>query len=424
MDCEVITVGTELLLGLTVDTNAADLGRALSSAGVRVVRRTSVADEVGSVRSAVRGALDRTGAVVVSGGLGPTRDDVTRAAVAEVLGRRLLGDPALLSELEESYRRRGVGTMPESSRVQADVPEGATVLPNRLGTAPGLWIEDGARRLVVLLPGVPAELRALLGEEVIPRLRRRMEAAAPGGEGGEAIRSRVIRTAGAAESALADLVGDPAALLGQSVTLAWLPSCDGTDLRLTAWGLPPAAADAALEAAAQAVLPLLGPHAYGQGDTDLAAVVLDLLAERGARLATAESCTGGLVGHRVTAVPGSSRVDAGGVVAYDNDAKLQLLGVSAETLAAHGAVSEAVARAMAEGAASALGVDTALSVTGIAGPGGAVPGKPVGTVWIGVAWRGRVRAFTRVLAGGRDAVRRRAAQWALDCLRRVVAELA
>jgi nicotinamide-nucleotide amidase len=418
VDAEILTVGTELLLGLTVDTNAADLGRALAEIGVRVGRRTSVGDDPEHIRDAVRAALERTAVLVVSGGLGPTHDDVTKHAVADVLGRPLRQEPAVLAHLEELYRRRGVARMPEANRSQADVPEGAVVLTNRWGTAPGLWLEDGAERLLVLLPGVPAELRGLLEHEVLPRLRARLEAGAPAGI--DVVRSRVLRTTGIAESALADLVGDPARLIGPSLTLAWLPSYDGTDLRLTAWRLSAERADAALAAGAEALRPKLGPHWYGEGDADLAAVVLDLLATQGAHLAVAESCTGGIVGQRLTSIPGSSRVFRGGVVAYDNDVKLQLLGVSAETLGEHGAVSEAVVREMAEGAARMLDTEAALAVTGIAGPAGAVPGKPVGTVWIGVAWRGQVRAFTHVLPGGREAVRRRAAQWALDYLRRVV----
>ena len=421
MDGEILTVGTELLLGLTVDTNAADLGRALAAVGVRVVRRTSVADDPGQIRDAVRSALERTAVLIVSGGLGPTRDDVTKHAVADVLGKPLRHEPAVLAHLEELYRRRGIPRMPDANRSQADVPEGATVLTNRWGTAPGLWIEDGAGRLVVLLPGVPAELRALFEHEVLPRLKARLEAAAPAGP--EVVRSRVLRTTGIAESALADLVGDPARLLGPALTLAWLPSYDGTDLRLTAWRLPAAEADAALAAGVGALRPKLGPYCYGEGDADLAAVVLDLLGAEGAHLAVAESCTGGIVGQRLTNVPGSSRVFRGGVLAYDNGVKLQLLGVSSDTLAEHGAVSEAVAREMAEGAARTLDTEAAVAVTGIAGPSGAVPGKPVGTVWIGVSWRERVRAFTHVLPGSREAVRRRAAQWALDYLRRVVGGL-
>jgi nicotinamide-nucleotide amidase len=424
VDGELLTVGTELVLGLTVDTNAAEMGRSLAAAGVRVLRRTSVADDPAQIRDAVSAALERTGLLIVSGGLGPTKDDLTKRAVAEVLGRPLRHDPEVLARLEDLWRRRGVARMPEANRSQADVPEGATVLANRWGTAPGLWIEDGDSRVVVLLPGVPTELRGLLEHEVLPRLTQRIADADARAHGATAVvRSRVLRTTGIAESALADLVGDPARLLPPSVTLAWLPSYDGTDLRLTAWRLPAGGADAALEAAAQALRPKLGPYCYGEGDADLAAVVLDLLEQRGARLATAESCTGGLVGARITAIPGSSRVYRGGVVAYENDVKLHLLGVSAEALAAHGAVSEAVAREMASGVARVLDADAAVAVTGIAGPSGAVPGKPVGTVWIAVLWRGELRAFSHVLPGTRDAVRRRAAQWALDYLRRVVAGL-
>jgi nicotinamide-nucleotide amidase len=421
MDVEILTVGTELLLGLTVDTNAADLGRALAAAGACVVRRTSVADDQGQIQDAVRSALERTAVLVVSGGLGPTRDDITKHAVADVLGKPLRREPEVLAYIEELYRRRGIPRMPEANRSQADVPEGAVVLQNRWGTAPGLWIEDGAGRLVVLLPGVPAELRGLFEFEVLPRLKARLEAAAPSGP--DVVRSKVLRTTGIAESALADLVGDPARLVGPSLTLAWLPSYDGTDLRLTAWRLPAEQADAALAAGAAALRPKLGPYLYGEGDADLAAVVLDLLAAQAAHLAVAESCTGGMIGQRLTGVPGSSRVFSGGVIAYDDNVKLQLLGVSAATLAEHGAVSEAVAREMAEGAARLLGTEAALAVTGIAGPSGAVPGKPVGTVWIGVSWRERVRAFTHVLPGSREAVRRRAAQWALDYLRRIVGGL-
>lgn len=420
MDGELLTVGTELVLGLTVDTNAADLGRALAAAGVRVVRRTSVADEPDAIRDAVRAALARAGLLVVSGGLGPTKDDLTKKAVAEALGRPLRHDPAILAALEELYRRRGITKMPEANRSQADVPEGAAVLPNRWGTAPGLWLEDEGGRLIVLLPGVPSELRGLLENEVLPRLVARLEGAGSPGAA-EVVRSRLLRTTGIAESALADLIGDPGRLLPRGVTLAFLPSTDGTDLRLTAWRLPAAAADAALESSAQALRPKVGAHCYGEGDADLAAVVLELLEGQEGHLAVAESCTGGLIGARLTAVPGSSRVFRGGVVAYDDDVKLHVLGVGAETLATHGAVSEAVAREMAAGAARVLETDAAVAVTGIAGPSGATPEKPVGTVWIAVLWRGQVRAFTHVLPGRRDAVRRRAAQWALDYLRRLVA---
>jgi nicotinamide-nucleotide amidase len=427
MDCELLTVGTELLLGYTVDTNAAQAGRLLADAGLRVTRRATVGDDAAAVREAVQSALERTGTVIVTGGLGPTADDLTREAVAALFGRRLVRDPAILEALKARFAKLGRGPMPASNGRQADVPSGATILPNRWGTAPGLWLEGEGARVAVLLPGVPVEMRGLLEAEVIPRLveraRGRTDARTHGGAdaGPEVIRSRTLRTTGISESALADRVGDPSRLLGPHVTMAWLPSPEGTDLRLTAWGLPAAAADAALAKGVAAVRPLAGAHCYGEGDADLAALMLAELERRQGRLAVAESCTGGLVGERLTAVPGSSRVFVGGVVAYSNAVKLDLLGVSADALAAHGAVSEEVAREMAAGIARTLGTEAAVAVTGIAGPDGGSEEKPVGTVWIAALWQGKVRAFHYVFPGERDVVRRRAAQAALDALRRVLA---
>jgi len=222
MDCELLTVGTELLLGYTVETNAARAGRLLADAGIRITRRTTVGDDVKAVRDAAGAALDRTGTVIVTGGLGPTRDDLTREAIAVLFGRRLVRDAAILEGLEERFRNLGRGPMPESNARQADVPEGATVLPNRWGTAPGLWLEGERGWLAVLLPGIPVEMGGLLEAEVIPRLRQRLAATAPASAQGPAvIRSRMLRTTGISESALADRVGDPARLVGPDVTVAW-----------------------------------------------------------------------------------------------------------------------------------------------------------------------------------------------------------
>lgn len=419
MDCEILTVGTELVLGFTVDTNAAEMARALAEAGIRVRRRASVSDELADVRQALAAALERCGTVIVTGGLGPTPDDLTRQAAAEVFGARLVHDPAVLADLEEKYRRGGIAQMPESNRRQADVPEGATVLPNPIGTAPGLWLDDGHGRLAILLPGVPKEMRGLMESEVIPRLRSRGRTE----DGGPrtVIRSRTLRTAGIPESALADQVGDEKRLLPPGLSLAWLPSLAGVDLRLTAWNLGEEEARAALAQAAAALRAKLGAHLYSEDGDDLAAVVLRALEGQGAKLAVAESCTGGLLGARLTAVPGSSRVFVGGVTAYANEAKLGLLGVSVEAIAEQGAVSEEVARQMARGVARALDAQAAIGVTGIAGPDGGTPSKPVGTVWIAVLWRDQVRTFTHAFPGDREDVRGRAAQWALNYLRRAVA---
>lgn len=420
MDVEILTIGTELVLGYVVNTNAADMGRLLGGAGFAVRRSAAVSDDPALVREAVQAALDRTGTVIVSGGLGPTKDDLTKAAVAELLGRPLHRDNAIVEQLRERFKSRGVASMPESNLVQADVPEGATVLPNPIGTAPGLWIEDGAK-LVILLPGVPKELRALMEREVMPRLASRNGGPGDGGTGGRTVvRSRTLRTTGIGESALADKLGDYEKQLGPGVTLAFLPSVAGTELRLTAWNAPEAEAEAILGRAVGAIRPRIEDRVYGEEGQDLAAVVLELLDKRDLKIAVAESCTGGLLGARLAAIPGASKRFRGGVIAYDNEVKLQLLGVSADALVEHGAVSEAVAREMATGVARALDTETAIAVTGIAGPDGGSEAKPVGTVWFGVKLGDTVRSFHLVLPGDRHDIQARAAQYALDFLRRML----
>lgn len=419
MNVEVLTIGTELVLGLIVDGNGSFIARSLSDAGLEVVRTGSVADDPARMRDALRGALERSGVVICSGGLGPTADDLTRNVAAELFGKKLVRDAALVESLKVRFKTRGIDPMPSANLVQADVPEGATVIPNPLGSAPGLWIEDGAR-LVVLMPGVPKEMQRMLGDEVVPRLLARMSGSA---DKRTVIRSRTLRTTGIGESALADKVGDVKALLGDRITLAWLPTLAGSDLRLTAWNVPEQEADAILSRSVEGIRPKLGHHCYGEGDQDLAEIVLGMLEKERARISVAESMTGGLLAARLTAIPGCSSQFYGGVISYDKEMKLDFLGVSSETLAEHGAVSEPVARQMAEGAARVMRTEAAISITGIAGPDKGGEDKPVGTVWIGIRWRDRTRAFHHVFPGDRDDVRGRAAQWALDHLRRVVAGL-
>ncbi len=415
MKLDLLTVGTELLLGHTVDTNAAELGRALAAAGVEIDRHTTVADRGDAIRSAVAEALARNGAVLTTGGLGPTRDDVTKIAVAELLGRPLVLDDDLLRGLEERFRRLGRWPMPEVNRSQAMIPEGATVLPNPRGTAPGLWIE-GERGLVVMLPGVPREMRGLLVEEVLPRLVTRQ---ARTGGAAAVVLSRTVRTTGIPESALAERLAGVEEEIAP-LTLAYLPSEDGVDLRVTAWSLPREEAERRLEAAAALVRSRGGDHYYGEDGADLAAVVLDAVRARRGRLAVAESCTGGLLGERLTAVPGASDVFVGGVVAYANGVKTDLLGVAPDIVEQHGAVSEETVRAMAAGAQRVFNAYCAVAVTGIAGPSGGTPEKPVGTVWLAAAAGEHVRALKRIFPGEREEVRRRGAQAALDLLRRLL----
>lgn len=402
MQLELVTIGTELLLGFTVDTNGAWLGRALADVGIRIVRRTSVGDDPAAIRQAIEEGLARSRFVLTTGGLGPTRDDMTKQVVAEIFDAPLEFQPAIWETLVARFARFGRKPAP-SNRGQAEVPRGALVLTNPRGTAPGLWLSGPAGE-VVMLPGVPDEMRGLMAQEVLPRLRDRA--------GPNAIRSHVLRTTGIPESTLAERIAaieDGIAPL----TLAYLPGTEGVDLRLTGWQVTAATASEQFARVEAAIREVVGRHCYGTGDDDLAAVALDALRTRGLSLAVAESCTGGLVGARLTAVPGSSAVFQGGVIAYADDVKTALLGVSAETIATHGAVSEAVVLEMARAARAATGADVALAVTGIAGPGGGSEAKPVGTVWFGFAVAEAVEAVRVVFPGDRENIRARAAQYGL-----------
>lgn len=407
---EIVTIGDELLLGFTIDTNGAHLARELAAIGIEVARRVTVRDDADAIASAVGDALERTGAVITTGGLGPTSDDHSKAAVARVFGREMRLDAEHLAWMEARWQARFKRPLPASNRAQALIPEGARKLTNNHGSAPGIWIEDEHGRWVAMLPGVPREMRGMLADTLLPLLRSR-------GDGARVLQSRTLRTTGLAESMLADWIdsiegGFP------GLDLAFLPSPDGVDLRLTARGLAAPEAAEALERAARRLRERIGAAVYGEGDTDLAAVVLEMCRRAGLRLAVGESCTGGLVGGRLTAIAGSSDVFVGGVIAYDDDVKVALLGVHRSDLAAHGAVSEPIVRQMATGARSATRADVGLAVTGIAGPTGGTPEKPVGTVWIAADIEGDVRSLGLRLWGDRDEIRRRSAQAVLELARR------
>jgi nicotinamide-nucleotide amidase len=415
MNVELVTIGTELLLGFTVDTNGAEIGRMLSDIGVRISRRTAIADRAPDISAAVSESLARTGAVIVTGGLGPTRDDITKVTVAGLFGAPLEFDESLWDALVERYRMAGRAPV-ESNRTQAEVPRGATVLPNRWGSAPGLWLEAPGRGVVVMLPGVPLEMRNLMRHEVVPRLLARAQAP-------RVIRSRTLRTVGVAEAVLAEQLGEVERDIAP-VTLAYLPQPAGVDLRLTAWDVPEREAASLLERAAARVRSHAGRAVYGEGEEDLAAVVLEAARRAGALIGIAESCTGGLVGARLTEIPGSSDVIQGSVVCYSYRSKSDLLGVSAADIERFGAVSEPVVRAMASGALERLQATVSVAVTGIAGPGGATPDKPVGTVWFATALGADVRAVKVIFFGTRAEVRERAAQTALRLLLGRLEELA
>lgn len=407
MDVELVSIGDELLLGYTIDTNAAFFAREAAALGIRVVRRATVGDGADAIASGVREALERTGAVITSGGLGPTADDLTKPSIAALFGRDMRLDESIVESLRARWKARGwPGELPVANRAQAMIPEGATILPNQHGSAPGIWLEDGRGRWVAMLPGVPREFRGMTTDTLLPRLLAR-------GATGTVIRSRTLRTTGIAESAVADALG-PLAKDPLGVPLAYLPGWEGVDLRLTVRDLPSAVATERLAAAERAVREKVGRWVYGVDDADLSVLVLDALRARAMRVAVAESCTGGMLGMRLTAIPGSSDVVQGGIIAYDNAVKVRDLGVSEATLAAHGAVSEETARAMASGVRIRMGVDVGVSITGVAGPGGGTPEKPVGTFCVAVDARGEVRSLRTSGVGDRHEIRQRATQAALS----------
>ncbi len=412
MDLDVVAIGTELLLGFTVDTNARTLGQELAAIGVRVARRTTVPDDPEAIRDAVSRALGRTGIVLTTGGLGPTRDDISKQVIADLYGWPLEWQPAIWEALVARFA--AAGRVPvAANRCQAEVPAGAVVLPNPRGTAPGLWLE-GEPGIVIMLPGVPREMAGLLREEVMPRLADRVRARAPE-RVPPVIRSLVIRTTGLPESSLAEQVAGVEERIAP-LTLAYLPGVEGVDLRLTAWNLPLTEADRLLAAAATGLERILAPYAWGRGDDNIAARVLEAARAAGHTLALAESCTGGGIAARLTEVPGSSDVMRGGIVAYHNEVKEGSLGVPGGLLEAHGAVSAEVAGAMATGAIERLGATVALAVTGIAGPGGGTPERPVGQVWFGLAGPWGLTTVRHRFVGNRAEIRARTAQFGLFLL--------
>ena len=418
LQVELITIGDELLLGFTIDTNAAHISRTLAQNGVDVVRRTTVGDSADRIAPAVREALERTGAVITTGGLGPTSDDLTKPAIAEIFGRKMVLDESIAASIEQRWRARFPNSRyPATNKNQAEIPEGARILTNRHGTAPGIWLEDERGRWVAMMPGVPREMRGMLAEELLPAIRARSA------DADTVVLSGTLRTTGIAESAIAEMLGPD--FLAQSsselagLPLAFLPGVAGVDMRVTAKGLPRQRAESLITDALTKLRDRIGPYVYGEGDTDIAEVVLQKCRQQSIKLALAESCTGGMLGERLTNVSGSSDVFLGGVIAYDNEIKKSLLGVADSDLVRYGAVSEQVALQMAAGIRERMNADVGVSITGIAGPGGGSADKPVGLVWIAAHWKqGTARRFH--FGGDRTEIRQRAAQSALEMLRRTI----
>jgi nicotinamide-nucleotide amidase len=412
----VIAVGEELLSGETTDTNGSWLGKKLASLGAPVRWRWVVGDNSEAIQAALSAALAVADLVIVTGGLGPTRDDLTRPAVADFLGLDLRPDPDIVDDLRERFRARGFSELPASNLAQADVPLGAEVLANALGSAPGLLMEHDGRS-VALLPGVPREMRGIfedvLGDVLRKRFRGRLVP----------LVHRTLYTTGILESVLGEHVEEVREGLPEKVELAFLPGLRGVAIRISTRS-EVGRAETLLDEAEAVLDPIVAPFRIGIGKTDLVEAVAEVLASDSLTLAVAESCTGGLIAKRITDLPGSSTYFRGGVVAYADRVKSDLLGLDEVLLTENGAVSEAVAADMARGVADLLDTDVGLGITGIAGPGGGTLEKPVGTVWFAVAVAGHVCTSHRVFGGDREAVRERASQAALLLLYETVMDSA
>jgi competence/damage-inducible protein CinA-like protein len=408
--CEIIGIGTELLLGQIVNTNAAWIGQRLADVGWDCLRQTAVGDNEDRIEAVIREALARADAVILTGGLGPTQDDVTREAVAAVAGVRLIRHPEIEQWLRDRFSRFGGARMAEMNLRQADIPEGARVIDNPVGTAPGLVVEvDG--KPIYSVPGVPREMERMLEDVVLPDL------AARAGQG-RTIISRTLRTAGLGESSLAErLTPMWESFADGGVTMAYLASAGEVRIRLTAVGGTRDEALSQIVPVEAAIRETLGEIVYGLDDETLEARVGHLLTDSNRTLSSAESVTAGMVGARVTTLPGSSEFYLGGVISYATEAKAAVLGVDSATLADFGPVSEAVAGAMAEGVRRVFGASVGLATSGVAGPAGQ-GGQPVGTVCLGVAdANGTVTRKIRA-PGDRGQIRAWATTSALDLLRR------
>jgi len=405
---EIISVGTELLLGQIVDSNAPYVSRVLSTLGIDVFYRATVGDNAARLAEALRTALSRADMVITIGGLGPTQDDLTKETIAEVLGEQMVVDPESEKAIRAFFERRGLQSRNLSGLKQALKPETAIAIPNSAGTAPGAIVEkDG--KIVIALPGPPGELLPMVDNSVIPYLSRKTIGAPT------VIVSRILRVCGIGESAAEEKVKD--LLAGENPTIAPYAQSGEVCFRITAKSSDRESALHMISDLEQKARERLGDYAYGADEETLEHVVVHSLIERKLKLALAESCTGGLIAHRVTNVPGSSNTLLAGIAAYSNAAKTDLLGVPEELIRKHGAVSPEVAEAMAEGAAARTGADIAVGVTGIAGPGGGTAEKPVGLVYVGLKTPDGLSSTRHIFGGSRLEIKQRSSNAALNLIR-------
>lgn len=410
MKAEIIAVGTELLLGEITDTNATYISQQLAGIGVDLHYRHTVGDNLARLVGVIRTAMVRSDVIIMCGGLGPTEDDLTREAIAEAVGKPLRRDPQAVEHLKRFFAERGRVPVEANFR-QCEAPEGALLLDNTCGTAPGVLAQhDGT--MIFAIPGPPPEMREMMRLQVIPRLSERVVA-----EGGGTLFTHTLRLADIGESNVAEALHD---LIDAQTdpTIALYASPGEVKVRLATKDVDEHAAQQRLHSLAEALRGRLAGHVFGVDEETMEVAVGRLLRERGATIAVAESCTGGLIASRITDVPGASDYLIAGVVAYANEAKMAILGVPEGILREHGAVSESCARAMAEGVRNRAGTDYAIATTGVAGPGGGTPEKPVGLVYIAVAGPDGTVCVSQMWPGTRDMFKQRVSQMALSLLRR------
>lgn len=410
MKAEIISIGDELLIGQTINTNAAWMGQELNKIGVDVHQVSAISDDKNHIIQSIEEARNRVDLVLITGGLGPTKDDITKTTLVEYFNTQLIMHPEILESIKGRLKDRNL-KINELNRQQALVPENARIFLNNWGTAPGMWIEEGSK-VFVSMPGVPVEMKGLMSEYVLPAVKEKFNP--------PVIIHKTLLTMGTIEARLADMLEDFENELPEGLKLAYLPTSPIIKLRLSARGTDEKILSSILDQQLLKLRSIIPELIFGEEPESLEQIIGEMLKKRNQTLSTAESCTGGNIAQLITSVPGSSDYYRGSVVAYAYDTKIKTLGVNSQVLEKHGAVSEEVVLQMAEGVKKLMQTDYSISVSGIAGPGGGLPDKPVGTVWIAISSpeRSVVQKFN--LGKERDRNIHRASLIALNLLRKIM----
>jgi nicotinamide-nucleotide amidase len=405
---EVITIGDEILFGQITDTNTQYIGEELTKIGIRPTRKSSIGDTEEAILQILKEASSRADVIIMTGGLGPTKDDITKHTIAKFFNVGMVVHEPTLDQLKDFFAKRG-REMIEINKRQADVPANCEVLLNKMGTAPGMWIEDKGK-IYISMPGVPYEMKHIMETGAIGKLKAYFKA--------PVILHKMIHTIGIGESFLAQMIEHWEDALPPYMRLAYLPSLSSVKLRITTTGENPEKLQKEVDAQVVTLQKLIEPYIFGyDGNGKIEAVVGQLLLAKGLSISTAESCTGGYISHLITSIPGSSAYYKGSIISYANEVKMSELGVQASTLETHGAVSEEIVKEMAEGARKRLGTDVAISTSGIAGPDGGTEEKPVGTVWVGYSDKDKTIAKKFTFGTNRENNIKYSAMQALNFLR-------